>query len=172
MPRILKLKEHANNDILMDSNEDNHDHQHQAQARGSSHGTALVSYSTRLTTRIPSANLVNCPSFQTRGADKHGQPEGKPLIPPSMYTLWVRMSKYTTVSVKVPRQVKDKMEKTGIKWGPVLRQAIEDELQKAEREKAVDAILELAERAPKTEDNTAAKIIREMREEFAQTDNR
>ena len=82
------------------------------------------------------------------------------------------MSKYVTVSVKVPRQVKDKMEKTGIKWGPVLRQAIEDELQEAEREKAVDAILELAERAPKTEDNTAAKIIREMRVEFAQKDNR
>jgi hypothetical protein len=89
-----------------------------------------------------------------------------------VYTLWVRMSKYATVSVKVPRQVKDKMEKIGIKWGPILRQAIEDELQKAEREKAVDAILELAKRAPKTEDNTAAKIIREMREEFAQTDNR
>ena len=81
------------------------------------------------------------------------------------------MSSHATVSVKVPRQVKDKMEKLGIKWGPVLRHAIELELERAERQKAVDAVLQLAERAPKTENNTAAKLIREMREEIAKRDN-
>ena len=82
------------------------------------------------------------------------------------------MDKYATVSVKVSREVKERMERLDVKWGSVLRQAIEQELQKTERAKAVGLVLELAQRAPKTEDGTAVRLIREIREEIGEENHR
>ncbi len=82
------------------------------------------------------------------------------------------MGEYVTVSVKVPKEVKERMVKLRVKWGRVLRQAIEQELLNAERARAVDAILELVQKAPKAEQGTAVKLVREIREEVGQEDNR
>ena len=90
---------------------------------------------------------------------------------PYLSSLWVRMGNYVTVSVKVPKEVKEKMEKLGVKWGSILRQAIGQEIQKAERAKAVDAILELSQKAPKTENGTAVRLVREIREGIGEEDN-
>jgi len=82
------------------------------------------------------------------------------------------MDRYVTVSVKVSREVKERMERLDVKWGRVLRQAIEQELEKTERAKAVGLVLELAQRAPKTEDGTAVRLIRGIREEIGEENNR
>ena len=81
------------------------------------------------------------------------------------------MERYATVSVKVSKEVKERMERLDVKWGRILRQAIEQELQRVERAKAVDSILEFAQRAPRTEDGTAVKIIKEIREEIGEKNN-
>ncbi|MBI2184053.1 MAG: hypothetical protein HYU39_03740 [Thaumarchaeota archaeon] len=73
------------------------------------------------------------------------------------------MSEYVTVSVKVKKEVKEKMTRLKVKWGEILRQAIEQELQRTEREKAVNAILKLAEKAPRTEPGTTVKLVKETR---------
>jgi post-segregation antitoxin (ccd killing protein) len=75
------------------------------------------------------------------------------------------LSDYVTVSVKVPRRLRDRMRELDVEWGRVLRAAIEREVERAERARAVDAILELAERAPRT-GNIVVEVIREIRRGF------
>lgn len=51
------------------------------------------------------------------------------------------MSRYVTVSVKIPEDLKDRMKKLGIKPAQVLRKAIEDKVRKEEA-KLLDKKLE------------------------------
>ena len=70
-----------------------------------------------------------------------------------------------TVSVKVPKELKKKMKKLPIKWSEVIRKTIEREVSIYERRKVVKDLIDLTATAPKVPKGTAAKIIKEIREE-------
>lgn len=72
----------------------------------------------------------------------------------------------TVVSVKVPASLKKKMKKIDVKWSEVLRRAIEKEIQRHERKKAVSDLLEFAEQKPKNKSGKPVEdFLRETREE-------
>ncbi len=70
-----------------------------------------------------------------------------------------------TVSVKVPKELKQKMKKLPIKWSEVIRKTIELEISTYERRKVVKDLIDLVASAPKVPKGTSAKIIKEIREE-------
>ncbi len=74
------------------------------------------------------------------------------------------MVRYVTVSVKVPKEIKDKMNELGIKTSKVLRRAIEEEVRRRE----VERIKETIEEAKPLLDNISldevVKGIRQDRE--------
>ena len=53
------------------------------------------------------------------------------------------MGRYVTVSVKVPIEVKEKLEKLGIKPSKLLKRAIDEELRRREIEEIEDKLKEL-----------------------------
>lgn len=72
------------------------------------------------------------------------------------------------VSVKVPKQVKTKMRTLKVKWGEVLRNAIEQEIKEQEKKAAVSDLLEFVSKnkVPKNRTAETSEVLtRESREE-------
>jgi post-segregation antitoxin (ccd killing protein) len=74
------------------------------------------------------------------------------------------MSKYTTVSTKIPKELKEKMTKLGIKPSKILRKAIEEEIKKREIQKLKEKIEALKPVLDKIKTEEIVKSIREDRE--------
>ena len=73
------------------------------------------------------------------------------------------MGKYVTVSVKVPVELKEKMERYGIKPSLVLRRAIEDCIREEEIKRLKEKIEELKPTLEKIGMEDIVKSIREDR---------
>ncbi len=67
---------------------------------------------------------------------------------------------YVTVSAKMPRRLKDKY---GIKPGPIIREALEEEVRRRILEEAEERAKELSRKVGGITDEEIAKIIREDR---------
>jgi len=71
---------------------------------------------------------------------------------------------YTTVSAKIPKELKDLMDKYGIKPGPVIREALEREVRRRVLEEAEKRAKKLSGKLKEIPDEEIAKLIREDRE--------
>ncbi len=69
-----------------------------------------------------------------------------------------------TVSAKIPRRLKELMDELGIKPGPVIRKAIEEEVRRRVLEKLESEISEMVEELSTIPDEEIARLIREDRE--------
>lgn len=74
------------------------------------------------------------------------------------------MSNYVTISAKIPRRLKELMDKYGIKPGPVIREALEREVRKAALKELEKKAKKLSKKLPPISDEDIAKIIREYRD--------
>ncbi len=74
------------------------------------------------------------------------------------------MGRYSTVSTKIPEELKAKMEKLKIKPSKVLRKAIEDEVKKREAQKLKLEVDRLKPILSKVSVEEAVKSVREDRE--------
>jgi len=73
------------------------------------------------------------------------------------------LSKYTTVSTKIPQELKEKMKELRIKPSRLLRKAIEDEIRRREAEKVKEEIERLRPVLDKVNIEEVVKGIREDR---------
>ncbi|MDI6691639.1 MAG: type II toxin-antitoxin system CcdA family antitoxin [Candidatus Bathyarchaeota archaeon] len=73
------------------------------------------------------------------------------------------MSKYTTVSTKIPQELKEKMKQLEIKPSKLLRKAIEDEIRRREAKKLEEDIEKLKPVLNKVSVEEIVKSIREDR---------
>lgn len=72
------------------------------------------------------------------------------------------MSKYVTVSVKIPKELRDKLRRLGIKPSSFLRRAIEEEVRRLELERLkseIERLRPVLERIPMED------VIRSVRED-------
>ncbi len=74
------------------------------------------------------------------------------------------LSKYVTVSTKIPQELKEKMKQLEIKPSKLLRKAIEDEIRRREAKKLKEAIEKLKPVLNKVSVEEIVKGIREDRE--------
>ncbi len=74
------------------------------------------------------------------------------------------MGEYVTISAKIPRRLKELMDELGIKPGPVIRKAIEEEVRRRILEKLESEISEVVEELSTIPDEEIARLIREDRE--------
>ncbi|MBS7621077.1 hypothetical protein KEJ32_03050, partial [Candidatus Bathyarchaeota archaeon] len=73
------------------------------------------------------------------------------------------LSKYTTVSTKIPQELKEKMRELKIKPSKLLRKAIEDEIRRREAEKLKEVIERLKPVLNKVSMEEVVKTVREDR---------
>jgi len=73
------------------------------------------------------------------------------------------MQDYITVSVKVPRRLKELLDKYGIRPGPLVRQALEEEVRKAVLRELEDEIKGISEEMQGISDEEVVRLIREDR---------
>ena len=71
---------------------------------------------------------------------------------------------YVTASAKIPRVLKELMDRFGIKPGPIIREALEREVRKKILEEAEKRARKLSEKLRKIPDEEIAKLIHEDRE--------
>jgi len=72
------------------------------------------------------------------------------------------MTRYVTVSVRIPRQLKEEAERLGIKISPVLRRALEEEV----RRRKIEALrMELEDIRDVLEKLDVERIVRHIRED-------
>ena len=71
---------------------------------------------------------------------------------------------YVTVSAKIPRELKDLMDRFGIKPGPIIREALEREVRRRLLEEAERRARKLSEELRNIPDEEIARLIREDRE--------
>ena len=71
---------------------------------------------------------------------------------------------YATVSAKVPRRLKELLDKYGIRPGPVIRRALEEEVRRRMLEEVERRAKELKGKVAQIPDEEIAKLIREDRE--------
>ncbi|RLG93826.1 hypothetical protein DRO37_07240 [Candidatus Bathyarchaeota archaeon] len=74
------------------------------------------------------------------------------------------MGRYITISVKVPIEVKEKLEKLGIKPSKLLKRAIDEELRRREIEEIEDKLKELKNVLNRFSREFIVESIREDRE--------
>ncbi|MEM1506778.1 MAG: CopG family transcriptional regulator [Candidatus Bathyarchaeia archaeon] len=74
------------------------------------------------------------------------------------------MSKYVTISVKIPRELKEKLEKLGIKPSKLLKNAIIEELRRREIEELKKSIEEVKPILNRISAEYVVESIREDRE--------
>ncbi len=74
------------------------------------------------------------------------------------------MGRYVTVSVKIPVEVKEKLEKLGIKPSDLLKRAIYEEIKRREIKEIEKELEELAGVLEKFSENFVVKSIREDRD--------
>lgn len=70
---------------------------------------------------------------------------------------------YTTVSAKIPRRLKELLDKYNIEVGPVIRAALEDEVKKRMIEELEALLGEIKEEISKISDEEIVELIREDR---------
>jgi hypothetical protein len=75
-----------------------------------------------------------------------------------------KMSRYSTVSTKIPAELKAKMQKFKIKPSKVLRKAIEDEVKKREAEELRQEVEKLEPLLSKISVEEATRSVREDRQ--------
>jgi len=73
------------------------------------------------------------------------------------------LSRYTTVSTKIPQELKEKMKELKIKPSKLLRKAIEDEIRRREAERLKEEIERLKSILDKVSIEHVVKSIREDR---------
>ncbi|WP_288007779.1 hypothetical protein [Thermofilum sp.] len=71
---------------------------------------------------------------------------------------------YVTVSAKIPRRLKEMLERYDIKPGPVIRRALEEEVRRHVLEELEENGKELSTRLSHISDEEVASLIREDRE--------
>jgi Mg/Co/Ni transporter MgtE len=71
---------------------------------------------------------------------------------------------YITILVKIPRELKELMDKYGIKPSTVIRRALEEEVKKKILEEAENKVKELINKVAHISDEEIARIIREDRD--------
>ncbi len=71
---------------------------------------------------------------------------------------------YVTVSAKIPRKLKKLLDEYGIKPGPIIRKALEEEVKKRILEDIEKRAKKLSRKLPEIPDEEIARIIREDRE--------
>ncbi len=71
---------------------------------------------------------------------------------------------YVTVSAKIPRRLKELLDKYGIKPGPVIREALEREVKRRILLEAEKKAKRLCEKLKNISDEEIARLIREDRE--------
>ena len=74
------------------------------------------------------------------------------------------MGRYVTVSVKIPVEVKEKLEKLGIKPSDLLKRAIYEEIKRREIKEIEKELEELADVLKKFSESFVVKSIREDRD--------
>jgi predicted transcriptional regulator len=72
--------------------------------------------------------------------------------------------RYVTISVKISRELKELMDKYGIKPSIVIRRALEEEVKKRILEEAENKAKELINKVSHISDEEIARIIREDRD--------
>ena len=72
--------------------------------------------------------------------------------------------KYVTVFAKIPVELKDMLDKLGIKPAPVIRRVLEEELRRVMFKRLEERARKLSKRLPEIPDEEIAEIIREYRE--------
>jgi hypothetical protein len=83
---------------------------------------------------------------------------------PLSTTIGEKMSRYSTVSTKIPEALKAKMEKLKIKPSKVLRKAIEDEVKRREAQELKLEVDKLKPLLSKVSVEEAVRSVREDRE--------
>lgn len=71
---------------------------------------------------------------------------------------------YVTVSAKIPRKLKELLDKYGIKPGPIIRKALEEEVKKRILSEIEEKVKELSKKVSHISDDEIVRIIREDRE--------
>jgi len=71
---------------------------------------------------------------------------------------------YITVSAMIPRRLKELLDKYGIKPGPVIKRALEEEVKRRVLSELEEEARALSERLSHISDEEIASIIREDRE--------
>ena len=71
---------------------------------------------------------------------------------------------YVTVSAKIPRRLKEELDRYGIRPGPVIRRALEEEVRRRMLEEIGKKAQELRRRVSHISDEEIVRIIREDRE--------
>ncbi|MEM4913968.1 MAG: hypothetical protein QW579_08725 [Desulfurococcaceae archaeon] len=71
---------------------------------------------------------------------------------------------YVTVSAKIPRRLKELLIKYGIKPGPIIRRALEEEVKKRMLEELEEKSRELSKEFSHVSDEEVVELIREDRE--------
>jgi len=90
--------------------------------------------------------------------------QGKPYFLHFGRLIGGHLSKYVTVSVKLSHELKEKLEKLGIKPSKLLRKAIEEELRRREVERIKAEIMDLKPVLDRISAKEVVKSIREYRE--------
>jgi len=72
---------------------------------------------------------------------------------------------YVTVSAKIPKKLKELLSRYGIKPGPVIRRALEEEVKKRMLEELEGVSRELSKELSHVSDEEVVKLIREDRED-------
>jgi polyhydroxyalkanoate synthesis regulator phasin len=71
---------------------------------------------------------------------------------------------YVTVSAKIPKKLKELMDRYGIKPGPLIRRAIEEEVRKRALSKLEQELSDILNELSVIPDEEVVKLIREDRE--------
>ncbi|MEZ0345857.1 MAG: hypothetical protein ABWK01_04840 [Infirmifilum sp.] len=74
------------------------------------------------------------------------------------------MSRYVTVSAKIPRELAEKLRELGVKPGPVIREALENAVRRKILERVDEEVKEVLEELGRIGDEEIARLIREDRE--------
>ena len=75
----------------------------------------------------------------------------------------MRAVEYVTVSAKIPRKLKELMDKYGVKPGPIIRRALEEEVKRRILEEAEEMARRLKERVSHIPDEEIVRLVREDR---------
>jgi polyhydroxyalkanoate synthesis regulator phasin len=70
---------------------------------------------------------------------------------------------YVTVSAKIPRKLKELLDRYGIKPGPIIRRALEEEVRKHVLNELEEKVKDLSRRTSHISDEEIASLIREDR---------
>ena len=81
-----------------------------------------------------------------------------------MYYFVGIMADYVTVSAKIPRRLKELLDLYGVKVGPVVRRALEEEVRRRALLKIEEEARKLSKKLEHISDEEVARLIREDRE--------